>query len=742
MSNYKIIWTKIDEAPALATYSLLPIIKTFTKGTGVEIETRDISLAGRIIANFPENLTEEQRIPDYLTQLGELAKTPEANIVKLPNISASIPQLQDAIKELQEKGYNIPNYPEEPKTEEEKVLQKRFAKVLGSAVNPVLREGNADRRAAASVKKFAQKFPHRMMKPWPQTGSKARVAHMKDKDFYGSENSTTMNDADTVKIDFVDTNGKVKTLKENLSLLKDEVIDSATMNVKALRKFFAEQIEEAKKEDVLLSLHLKATMMKVSDPIMFGHAVSVYYKEALEKHADTLREIGANVNFGLADVLSKLNKLPLEKKSEIEADIEKVYETRPQLAMVDSRIGKTNLHVPNDIIVDASMPNVIRDGGKMWNNNDELQDCIAMVPDRSYATMYSVILEDAKAKGQFDPSTMGSVSNVGLMAQKAEEYGSHDKTFQAEADGTIKVVGSVGNTLLEQKVEKGDIFRMCQTKDIAVKDWVGLAVKRAKASGSPAIFWLDENRGHDAEIIKKVNKYLKNHDTNGLDIRIMKPVDAMKFSLERIRKGLDTISVTGNVLRDYLTDLFPILELGTSARMLSIVPLLNGGGLFETGAGGSAPKHVQQLLKENHLRWDSLGEYCALVPSLELIAEKSGNKKSKVLAETLDEAIGKYLENGKMPSRKVNEIDNRGSSFYLGLYWAQALANQDKDTELKVRFTKIADDLIKNEDKIAEELISVQGNAVNLDGYFKPDDERAETVMRPSKTLNSIIDSY
>jgi isocitrate dehydrogenase len=742
MSNYKIIWTKIDEAPALATYSLLPIIKTFTKGTGVEIETRDISLAGRIIANFPENLTEEQRIPDYLTQLGELAKTPEANIVKLPNISASIPQLQDAIKELQEKGYNIPNYPEEPKTEEEKVLQKRFAKVLGSAVNPVLREGNADRRAAASVKKFAQKFPHRMMKPWPQTGSKASVAHMKDKDFYGSENSTTMNDADTVKIDFVDTNGKVKTLKDNLSLLKDEVIDSATMNVKALRKFFAEQIEEAKKEDVLLSLHLKATMMKVSDPIMFGHAVSVYYKEALEKHADTLREIGANVNFGLADVLSKLNKLPLEKKSEIETDIEKVYETRPQLAMVDSRIGKTNLHVPNDIIVDASMPNVIRDGGKMWNNNDELQDCIAMVPDRSYATMYSVILEDAKAKGQFDPSTMGSVSNVGLMAQKAEEYGSHDKTFQAEADGTIKVVGSVGNTLLEQKVEKGDIFRMCQTKDIAVKDWVGLAVKRAKASGSPAIFWLDENRGHDAEIIKKVNKYLKNHDTNGLDIRIMKPVDAMKFSLERIRKGLDTISVTGNVLRDYLTDLFPILELGTSARMLSIVPLLNGGGLFETGAGGSAPKHVQQLLKENHLRWDSLGEYCALVPSLELIAEKSGNKKSKVLAETLDEAIGKYLENGKMPSRKVNEIDNRGSSFYLGLYWAQALANQDKDTELKVRFTKIADDLIKNEDKIAEELISVQGNAVNLDGYFKPDDKRAETVMRPSKTLNSIIDSY
>jgi isocitrate dehydrogenase len=742
MSNYKIIWTKIDEAPALATYSLLPIIKTFTKGTGVEIETRDISLAGRIIANFPENLTDEQKIPDYLTQLGELAKTPEANIVKLPNISASIPQLQAAIKELQEKGYDIPSYPEEPKTDEEKELQKRFAKVLGSAVNPVLREGNSDRRAAASVKKFAQKFPHKMMKPWPESGSKARVAHMKDKDFYGSEKSLTMSEADTVKIEFMDANGKVKTLKNNISLLKDEVIDSATMNVKALRKFFAEQIEEAKKDDVLLSLHLKATMMKVSDPIMFGHAVSVYYKDALEKHADTLKEIGANVNYGLADVLSKLSKLPLDKKAEIENDIAKVYETRPQLAMVDSRIGKTNLHVPNDVIVDASMPNVVRDGGKMWNNDDELQDCIAMVPDRSYATMYSVILEDAKANGQFDPSTMGSVSNVGLMAQKAEEYGSHDKTFQAEGDGAIRIVGSNGKVLLNQDVEKGDIFRMCQTKDAAIKDWVKLAVNRAKASGTPAVFWLDENRGHDAEIIKKVNKYLLVHDTKDLDIKIMKPVDAMKFSLVRIRKGEDTISVTGNVLRDYLTDLFPILELGTSARMLSIVPLLNGGGLFETGAGGSAPKHVQQLLKENHLRWDSLGEYCALVPSLELIAEKSGNKKSKVLAETLDEAIGKYLENGKMPSRKVNEIDNRGSSFYLGLYWAQALANQDKDTELKERFTKIAEELLKNEDKIVEELVSVQGNAVNLDGYFMPDDKRAETVMRPSETLNSIIDSY
>lgn len=742
MSNYKITWTKIDEAPALATYSLLPIVKAYTKGTGVEIETMDISLAGRIIVNFPENLTKEQIFPDYLAQLGELVKKPEANIIKLPNISASIPQLQNALKELQEKGYDIPSYPEEPKTDEEKELQKRFAKVLGSAVNPVLREGNSDRRAAESVKKFAQKFPHKMMKPWPKSGSKSRVAYMMDKDFYGSEKSVTMSDADSVKIEFIDTNGKVKILKDNLLLLKDEVIDAATMNVKALRKFYTEQIEEAKKDDVLLSLHLKATMMKVSDPIMFGHAVSVYYQEALEKHAETLKEIGANVNYGLSDVLNKLKKLPEDKKTEIEDDIEKVYETRPQLAMVDTRIGKTNLHVPNDIIVDASMPNVIRDGGKMWNKDDELQDCIAMVPDRSYATIYSVILEDAKANGQFDPSTMGSVSNVGLMAQKAEEYGSHDKTFQAEAEGAIRVVNSGGKVLLNQEVEKGDIFRMCQAKDAAIKDWVKLAVNRAKISGTPAIFWLDENRGHDAEIIKKVKKYLQEFDITNLDIRIMKPEDAMKFSLERIRKGKDTISVTGNVLRDYLTDLFPILELGTSARMLSIVPLLNGGGLFETGAGGSAPKHVQQLLKENHLRWDSLGEYCALVPSLELIAEKSGNEKAKILAETLDEAIGKYLENGKMPSRKVNEIDNRGSSFYLAMYWAEALAKQNKDDELKSKFQNVAKELMENEAKINEELLSVQGVAVDLNGYFMPDDNLAEKVMRPSETLNSIIDSY
>ncbi|MEN8192781.1 MAG: NADP-dependent isocitrate dehydrogenase [Bacteroidota bacterium] len=741
MENYKINWTKIDEAPALASYSLLPIVKAFTKGTGIEIETKDISLTGRIIANFPDNLSDDQKIPDYLTELGELAKTPEANIIKLPNISASIPQLQAAIKELQDKGYEIPDYPEEPKNDEEKALQARFAKVLGSAVNPVLREGNSDRRPAASVKKFAQKNPHRMMKAWPESGSKARVAHMTEKDFYGSENSKTMDHDDKVKIEYVDTDGNVTLLKDNLELLEGEVVDTAVMNVAALRKFFAEQIEEAKKDNVLLSLHLKATMMKVSDPIMFGHAVSVYYKDALDKHADTLKEIGANVNNGLADVLNKLDKLPADKKAEIEADIEKVYETQSDLAMVDSRYGITNLHVPNNVIVDASMPNVVRDGGKMWNNDDELQDCIAMVPDRSYATMYAEIIEDAKRNGQFDPSTMGSVSNVGLMAKKAEEYGSHDKTFEAAGNGVIRVVNNSGDTILEQNVDTGDIFRMCQAKDEPIKDWVKLAVNRAKASGSPAVFWLDENRGHDKEIISKVNKYLPEHDTAGLDIKILKPVDAMKFSLERIRKGLDTISVTGNVLRDYLTDLFPILELGTSARMLSIVPLLNGGGLFETGAGGSAPKHVQQLVKEGHLRWDSLGEYCALVPSLEMIAEKSQNDKATILAETLDVAVGKYLENGKTPSRKVNEIDNRGSSLYLTLYWAEALAEQTKDEELKNRFTKVAKDITDNEAVIIEELLAAQGSSVDLGGYFLPNDKLTEEAMRPSKTFNAIIDA-
>ena len=741
MTDYKIIWTKIDEAPALATYSLLPIVKAFTKGTGINVETRDISLAGRIIALFPENLTDEQKGPDNLAELGKIVKLPEGNIIKLPNISASIPQLQAAVKELQEKGYNIPSYPEEPKNDEEKALQTKFAKALGSAVNPVLREGNSDRRAATAVKKFAQKFPHKMMKPWPESGSKARVTHMTEKDFYGSEKSETMDKACDVRIEFENTSGEVKILKEKTPLLEGEVIDASVMNVVALRKFYAEQIEEAKKDGVLLSLHLKATMMKISDPIMFGHAVSVYFKDALDKHADTLKEIGANINNGLADVIGRLDRLPADKKAEIEADIAKVYETQPPLAMVDSRKGKTNLHVSNDVIIDASMPNVVRDGGKMWNNDDQLQDVIAMIPDRSYATIYKEIMENAKLNGQFDPSTMGSVANVGLMAQKAEEYGSHDKTFEAVSNGKIRVVDTEGKAILEQNVEAGDIFRMCQAKDEPIKDWVKLAVNRAKASGSPTIFWLDENRGHDSEIIKKINKYLPEHDITGLDIQIMEPVEAMKFTLERVRKGLDTISVTGNVLRDYLTDLFPILELGTSARMLSIVPLLNGGGLFETGAGGSAPKHIEQLIKEGHLRWDSLGEYCAIVPSLEMIAKKSNNIKATLLAETLDVAVGTYLENGRMPSRKVNEIDNRGSSYYLAMYWAEALAAQTEDAEMQTRFAKVAKEMKDNEAKITEELIAAQGSPVDLGGYYLLNDELTEKAMRPSATLNAIIDA-
>ncbi len=737
----KITWTKIDEAPALASFSLLPIVESFIKGSGIKIEVKDISLAGRIVANFPENLTEEQKLPDYLAELGELTQSPDANIIKLPNISASIPQLHAAIKELQEKGYKIPDYPDEPKNEEEKKLKERFSKVLGSAVNPVLREGNSDRRAAASVKKFAKKHPHKMMKPWPESGSKCRVAHMDQKDFYGSERSVTLDKEDVVNIEYAGKDGKTTVLKENLKLKNGEIIDAAVMNVRELRKFYAEQIEEAKKDDVLLSLHLKATMMKISDPIMFGHAVSVYYKDALEKHADTLKEIGANQNYGLMDILEKLKKLPEDKRKEIEADINKVYESRPRLAMVDSRMGKTNLHVPNDVIVDASMPNVVRDGGKMWNAKDELEDCIAMIPDRCYATIYGTIIEDAKEKGQFDPTKMGAVSNVGLMAQKAEEYGSHDKTFEAQGNGTIRVINAEGKALLEQQVEKGDIFRMCQAKDEPIRDWIKLAVNRARASNTPAIFWLDDNRAHDREIIAKINKYLPEHDTKGLEIKILKPVDAMKYTLERTRKGLDTISVTGNVLRDYLTDLFPILELGTSARMLSIVPLLKGGGLFETGAGGSAPKHVQQFLKENHLRWDSLGEYCALVPSFEMIADKTGNAKIKILAETLDTAIGKYLENGRMPSRKACEIDNRGSSFYLTLYWAEALAGQDKDKAMKERFTKIYNELKTNEEQIAKDMIEVQGKPADVGGYYLPDDNKAFAAMRPSKTFNKIIDT-
>lgn len=740
MSTAKIIWTKTDEAPALASYALLPVVQAFVKGSGVEVETADISLAGRIIANFPENLDPSQRIPDHLSLLGELTKKREANIIKLPNISATVPQLKAAIAELQGKGYAIPDYPEEPTTDAERELQRRFAVCLGSAVNPVLREGNSDRRPAATVKAYARKNPHKMMKPWPASGSKSRVAHMRSGDFYGTETSITLGQATEARIEFVDANGVARVLKERLPLQAGEVLDSAVMHVAALRAFYAEQIEEARRDDVLLSLHLKCTMMKVSDPVMFGHCVSVYFQEALDKHAETLKRIGANVNNGLADVLAKLERLPAEQRAEIEADIAKVYEHRPPLAMVDSRRGITNLHVPNDVIVDASMPVVIRDGGRMWNAKDELQDCIAMIPDRCYAPVYAEVFEDAKRHGQFDPATMGSVSNVGLMAQKAEEYGSHDKTFIAPAAGSIRIVDAAGQVLLEQRVEAGDIFRACQTKDAPVRNWVGLAVERARAAGAPAIFWLDEQRAHDREILKKVRAYLPEFDMEGLDIRIMKPVEAMRFSLERIRRGLDTISVTGNVLRDYLTDLFPILELGTSARMLSIVRLMNGGGLFETGAGGSAPKHVDQFLKEGHLRWDSLGEYCALVPSLELAAEVHGLPRAKVLAATLEQAIGAYLENGKLPSRKVNEIDNRGATFYLTLYWAQALAAQGDDPELSARFAPVARELAEKEAVIAQELLAAQGQPVDIGGYYLPDDAKAAAAMRPSATFNAIIE--
>ena len=740
MSSAKITWTKIDEAPALATHSLLPVLQAFTKGTGVEITTADISLAGRILANFPEGLTEDQKIPDELQRLGALAKTPDANIIKLPNISASIPQLQDAIEELQGQGFKVPSYPEEPKTDEEKALQKRFAVVLGSAVNPVLREGNSDRRPAGSVKAFAQKHPHRMMKDWPKSGSKTRVAHMTEGDFFGSEKSTTLGAATTARIEFTPKGGSATVLKDGIALLEGEVIDAAAMSVVRLREFFGKEIAQSKADGVLLSLHLKATMMKVSDPAMFGHCVSVYFADALDKHATELAEIGANVANGLTDVIEKLDRLPEAKRKEIEADINACYESGPALAMVDSRKGITNLHVPNNVIIDASMPVVVRDGGKMWNRADELQDTTCIIPDRSYATLFQSVIEDCQEHGQFDPATMGNVANVGLMAKKAEEYGSHDKTFFAASEGTMRVVDADGRTLLEHAVGEGDIFRMCQTKDEAIRDWVKLGVTRARATGSPAIFWLDADRGHDAELLKKVHAYLPDHDTSGLDIQMMKPTDAMAFSLARVRKGEDTISVTGNVLRDYLTDLFPILELGTSARMLSIVPLLEGGGLFETGAGGSAPKHVEQFIKEGHLRWDSLGEYCAIVPSLEQAAETANNPRAALLAKTLDAGIGEYLENSRGPSRKVNEIDNRGSAFYLTMYWAQALAEQSDDAELKARFTPVAKALTENEDVINAELLAAQGSPVDLGGYFHPNEDALARAMRPSATFNGIID--
>jgi len=736
----KLTWTKTDEAPALASYALLPILRAYFKGTGVEIETADISLAGRIVAAFPERLRPNQRISDELTRLGELAKTPEANIIKLPNISASIPQLRAAIAELRGKGYDIPDYPDAPSTEEERAVQARFAGILGSAVNPVLREGNSDRRASPAVKAFARKHPHKMMKPWPTSGSVTRVAHMSNKDFYGTEKSVTVSAATEARIEFVDSAGAVKVLKQRVPLTKGEVVDCAVMNAAALRKFYAEQIAAAKADNALFSLHLKCTMMKVSDPIMFGHCVAEFFADALQKHAGVLTEIGANVNNGLADVLSKLDQLPAAKKAEIEADIAACYQKRPGLAMVDSRAGRTNLHVPSDVIIDASMPVVIRDGGKMWNKEDALQDTVAVIPDRCYATMYQAVIEDCKQNGQFDPATMGSVSNVGLMAQKAEEYGSHDKTFVAPGNGTIRIVEAGGKTLLEQSVERGDIFRACQTKDEPIRDWVKLGVTRARATGTPAVFWLDPGRAHDAQIIQKVKTYLAEHDLSGLEIKILKPVDAMKFSLERIRRGEDTISITGNVLRDYLTDLFPILELGTSARMLSIVPLLQGGQLFETGAGGSAPRHVQQFLKEGHLRWDSLGEYCALAPSLELMGTKTGNPRANVLSKTLDEGIGRYLEEARYPSQKVNEIDNRGSTYYLALAWAKALAAQDEDEDLKQRFTPVAAALAAAEGKITQELLAAQGKAVDIGGYYFPDEDKCVAAMRPSATLNAIID--
>ncbi|MEI6471513.1 MAG: NADP-dependent isocitrate dehydrogenase [Holophagaceae bacterium] len=739
MTTQKIIWTEIDEAPALATYSLLPIIQGFTEGTGISVETSDISLAGRILANFPDQLTEAQKIPDNLGAMGALALTPAANIIKLPNISASIPQLIAAIKELQSQGFNLPDYPEQPKDEAEKAIQGRYAKCLGSAVNPVLREGNSDRRAPLSVKNFAKKHPHRMGAWAPE--SKSRVAHMTAGDFYGSETSTTVAKATNVRIEFVGADGAVKVLKAKTAISDGEIIDSSVMSAKALRAFYAEQIDAAKQEGLLLSLHLKATMMKISDPVMFGHAVSVFYKDVFAKHAAVIKSLGVNLSNGLGDLYAKIQTLPEAQRTEIEADIQAVYPTRPALAMVDSDKGITNLHVPNDIIVDASMPVVVRDSGRMWGADGKLHDTLAMIPDRCYATMYKTIIEDCQQHGAFNPATIGSVPNVGLMAQKAEEYGSHDKTFIATEPGLIRVVDEAGATLLQQKVEVDDIFRMCQAKDAPIQDWVKLAVSRARITGAPALFWLDTGRAHDAQVIAKVQTYLKQHDTTGLDIRILHPVEAMKVSVARIREGKDTISVTGNVLRDYLTDLFPIIELGTSAKMLSIVPLLGGGGLFETGAGGSAPKHVQQFQKEGYLRWDSLGEFSAFCASLEHVANAFKNAKAQVLAETLDVAIAKFLDNDKSPARKVGQIDNRGSHFYLALYWAQALAAQTKDAVLQARFAKVAQELGANEAKINEELIGAQGKPVDMGGYYHPDHAKTSAAMRPSATLNAIVNA-
>jgi isocitrate dehydrogenase len=738
MPSSKIIYTQTDEAPLLATYSFLPIVQAFTQAADVAVETRDISLAGRIIANFPDRLTDAQKQSDSLAELGKLAQTPEANIIKLPNISASIPQLNAAIKELQALGYDIPDYPAEPANDEEQAIKARYAKVLGSAVNPVLREGNSDRRVAGPVKEYAQKHPHSMGAWSPD--SKTHVASMSDGDFYSSEKSAVIETTGDVKIELVGDDGAVSMLKEKTPVLEGEVIDAAVMNRNALRAFYEDAMQKAKSEGVLLSLHLKATMMKISDPIMFGHAVSVYYKDVFAKYVKTFEKLGVDTRNGLGDVYAKIAGLPGQKREQIEADIQAVYQTRPQLAMVNSDKGITNLHVPSDVIVDASMPAAIRSSGKMWGPDGKLHDTLAMIPDRNYAGIYQAMIDDCKQYGAFDVTTMGNVSNVGLMAQKAEEYGSHDKTFEIPASGVVRVTDAAGNTLLESKVEQGDIWRMCQARDLPIRDWVRLAVNRARATGQPAVFWLDRNRAHDAKLIAKVETYLKDHDTSGLEIKIMSPVEAIRFTLQRVRAGENTISVTGNVLRDYLTDLFPIMELGTSAKMLSIVPLLAGGGLFETGAGGSAPKHVQQLLAENHLRWDSLGEFLALAVSLEDLAQKTNNDKTRVLAAALDRANSKFLNTNKSPSRKAGELDTRGSHFYLAMYWAQALAEQNDDKALQAFFAPIAKQLIDNETKIVEELNSVQCKPADIGGYYRPNIDLVMKVMRPSATLNAIID--
>jgi len=738
MPGTRIIYTETDEAPALATYSFLPIVQAYTQAAGIAVEARDISLAGRIIANFPDNLTDTQKQGDALAELGELAKTPDANIIKLPNISASIPQLTAAIKELQALGYDIPDYPEEPANEAEESIKARYARVLGSAVNPVLREGNSDRRVAGPVKAYAQKHPHSMGVWSPD--SKTQVASMSDGDFYSSEQSAVIASAGEVKIELLADDGETRVLKESVALLDGEVIDAAVMNCRKLSDFFEQATQDAKQQGVLLSLHMKATMMKVSDPIIFGHAVRVYYRDVFAKHAATFEQLGIDTRNGLGDVYAKIAQLPDEQREAIEADIQAVYQTRPQLAMVNSDKGITNLHVPSDVIVDASMPAAIRSSGQMWGPDGKLHDTKAMIPDRNYAGIYQAVIDFCKQHGAFDVASMGNVSNVGLMAQKAEEYGSHDKTFEIPASGMVRVTDAGGNTLLEHPVEQGDIWRMCQTRDLPIQDWVKLAVKRARSTGQPAVFWLDSNRAHDARLIAKVETYLKDHDTDGLDILIKPPVEAIRYTLERVKAGENTISVTGNVLRDYLTDLFPILELGTSAKMLSIVPLLAGGGLYETGAGGSAPKHVQQLLEENHLRWDSLGEFLALAVSLEDFARNTGNDKAGVIAAALDKANSQFLNNNKSPSRKAGELDTRGSHFYLVMYWAQALAEQDDDAELKAVFTPVAQQLADNETKIVAELMEVQGKPADLDGYYRPNKELTSKVMRPSATLNAVID--